>query len=644
MRKIYVSSIALTLVLGFQNSILRAQTCTTPAPPTITGNTIAACASSASFTLTANASNTVAWYANSYGGNAISNSSVFTTPVLTSGATYYAGQLSTLSTSSISLPAFSNAYSGNTRGMWFTAPVDFVITGLRVPLDVGGSSNSAIAVMKFPTTPPAFATVTNSFNTLFIDQNISGTGVTPVYIPVFTGDVIGILGARGGNTSYGPGGPFSATMGTTAITLTRLGMQFPLATQTPTDIWQEPAGNLGRIEVYTTLGCLSTLTPVTVTVVPAPPITITGPTYYCPNTSATLTASGVSSYTWSPGVNTNSLVINPTTNTTYTVSGTLFANCNSTAAINITVSPLPVISGVVTPSLLCVGNTASIVANGASTYTWSTGGSTSNSVTAAPLVTTSYSVTGTSAEGCIDGGLISVNVNTITLGITSNTAICIGNSAVLVATGATSYLWNTGLPFPSLTVNPTVLTSYTVNATDAYNCPHSASVTVSVNPNPNVTATVNRAVICKGESIILTAGGASTYSWTNPSSTNATVSITPPADITYVYNVSGTDANGCSSTASVSVKVNKCTGLTEYNEEASFITLFPNPTNGFFTIKSVSDTDVSIVNGLGKIVKNLHLSSVNDNLVDVSDLASGIYFITGSENGEFFSQKLIVTH
>ena len=639
-----MSSFALTLVLGFQNSMLTAQTCTTPAPPTITGNTIAACASSGSFTLTANASNAVAWYANSYGGNAISNNSVFTTPILTSGATYYAGQLSTLSTSSISLPAFSSPYAGNTRGMWFTAPVDFVITGLRVPLDVGGSSNSAIAVMKFPTTPPAFATVTNSFNTLFIDQNISGTGVTSVYIPVFAGDVIGILGARGGSTSYGPGGPFSAVMGTTAITLTRLGMQFPLATQTPTDIWQEPAGSLGRIEVYTTLGCLSTLTPVTVTVVPAPPITITGPTYYCPNTSATLTANGVSSYTWSPGVNTNSLVINPTTNTTYTVSGTLFANCSSTAAINVTVSPLPVISGVVTPSLLCVGNTASIVANGASSYTWSVGGSTSNSTTASPLVTTSYSVTGTSAEGCVDGGLISVNVNTITLGITSNTAICTGNSAVLVATGATSYIWNTGLPFASLTVSPSILTSYTVNAIDTYNCPHSASVTVAVNQNPNVTATVNRAVICKGESIVLTAGGASTYSWTNPSSTNATLSITPPADITYVYTVNGVDANGCSATATVSVKVNKCTGITESNEDVSFITLFPNPASDVFTIRSVSDIDVSIVNELGKIIKTLHLNSGNGHQLDVSDLASGIYFITGNNAGQLINQKLVVTH
>ncbi len=644
MRKIYSIVITSVLFLTTQDAFLKAQTCTTPSAPAVTGNTLAACATSASFTLTANATNTaLGWYANSWGGNAISNNSVFTTPTLTSSATYYVGQSVSLSTASISLPAFVSAYPGNTRGMWFTAPVDFIITGLRVPLDVGGTSNSAMAVMKFPTTPPAFSSTTNSFNTLYIDQNISGTAIVPVYIPVYTGDVIGILGARGGSTSYGSAGVFATTIGTTAITLTRLGMQFPLATQTPTDIWQEPSGNVGRIEVYTTLGCLSPLTPVTVSVVPAPPITISGPTYYCPNRSATLTASGVNTYTWAPGVNTNSLVINPTSNTTYTVSGTLFPGCNSTTAINVTVSPLPVIGGVVTPTLLCVGNTATIVANGASSYTWANG-PTTNSITDSPIVTTSYSVTGTSPQGCVDGGLISVNVNTITLGVTSNTGICIGNSANLVASGATSYTWSTGLPFPAITVTPNVLTSYTVNAKDMYNCFHSAVVTVSVNPNPNVTANVNRAVICKGESITLSAGGASTYSWTSPASTNGTLTITPPADVTYFYSVTGTDANGCSATATVSVKVNKCTGISEQNNAVSFIDVFPNPNAGFFTVKAESDLTLSLINQIGQVIRTLQLNDMNEHKADITGLSEGVYFMVATKDDQRMNYKIVVSH
>ena len=74
------------------------------------------------------------------------------------------------------------------------------------------------------------------------------------------------------------------------------------------------------------------------------------------------------------------------------------------------------------------------------------------------------------------------------------------------------------------------------------------------------------------------------------------------------------------------------------------LSVFPNPTTGLLTIRSVSEADVLIVNELGKTVKTLHLISSHDNAVDVSDLASGIYFVTGSKNGEFINQKLVVTH
>src|SRR5258706_4656027 len=84
-----------------------------------------------------------------------------------------------------------------------------------------------------------------------------------------------------------------------------------------------------------------------------------------------------------------------------------------------------------------------------------------------------------------------------------------------------------------------------------------SQVTVTVNPLPVVTVTTP-AAICAGQSATLTAGGASTYSWspaTALSSTTGSSVIANPSS-TISYTVIGTDANGCSASAQTTVTVN----------------------------------------------------------------------------------------
>src|SRR4051812_17798648 len=110
MKTINYSKILFVVLLFCSSELaLRAQ-CTAPPPPPVSGGTIAGCVSSAAFTLTAapSGTNLMGWYANSFGGNALTTNAVFTTPTLTSGTTYYVGQsVAQTAVDALAMPTYS---------------------------------------------------------------------------------------------------------------------------------------------------------------------------------------------------------------------------------------------------------------------------------------------------------------------------------------------------------------------------------------------------------------------------------------------------------------------------------------------------------------------------------------------------------
>jgi alpha-tubulin suppressor-like RCC1 family protein len=83
-------------------------------------------------------------------------------------------------------------------------------------------------------------------------------------------------------------------------------------------------------------GCIST--PVTVTV-SSPTVSVTpSSTVICSSYSATLTASGASTYSWNTGPTTSTISVSPTVTTTYTVTGTDANGCQNTATSTVTVN------------------------------------------------------------------------------------------------------------------------------------------------------------------------------------------------------------------------------------------------------------------------------------------------------------------
>ena len=97
--------------------------------------------------------------------------------------------------------------SDRSRGYYFTAPVDFTITGLRVP-EYTSAQTQNIQVVRFDgaQTPPELSSSSSSttaHNTLFYTASgASGNDFITVNIPVVAGEVIGILGTRGTSTMH----------------------------------------------------------------------------------------------------------------------------------------------------------------------------------------------------------------------------------------------------------------------------------------------------------------------------------------------------------------------------------------------------------------------------------------------------------
>ncbi len=134
---------------------------------------------------------------------------------------------------------------------------------------------------------------------------------------------------------------------------------------------------------------------------------------------------------------------------------------------------------------ICLGECTMLNASGGMYYYWSNG-ATDASITVCPLVTETYSVTVTNAEGCTDADDVVVTVNPLpNADAGADAEICEGDCTTLTGSGGGTYLWSTGSTDASIDVCPLATTTYTVFVTNSYGCIASDEVTVTVNPLPN---------------------------------------------------------------------------------------------------------------------------------------------------------------
>ena len=192
------------------------------------------------------------WYDAPTGGNIISTDNVLMDTIYNT-TTYYVEGLCYNTPVLAPLPAQTTTYSNWARGYWFQAPTDFLITGLRVPTDASASPGiQSVGVVRFDSgAPPTWTTTTNLFTLLGYWNNVPAADTISACIQVHTGDYIGILGNRDDVSSYAPNF-YTSNIAGIPVDLTRLGMQFPISSTAPQDLYSvvTTTSSISRVEMY----------------------------------------------------------------------------------------------------------------------------------------------------------------------------------------------------------------------------------------------------------------------------------------------------------------------------------------------------------------------------------------------------------
>ncbi len=305
------------------------------------------------------------------------------------------------------------------------------------------------------------------------------------------------------------------------------------------------------------LGCVTSNT-INALVNPKPTITVSSSTTtICAGSSATLTASGIISYTWNSGATTSTIAVTPSITTTYTISGTDALGCSNTQTYSLMVNPKPILTTVFSPTAICPGGTATLSASGATSYTWNPGALIGPTVTVTRTVSTSYVLTGKDAFGCTNTKTTVLTVKakpTITFAASTPTAICDGATAILTPTGAVTYTWSSGATTTTIAVTPTTTTNYTVTGTGTTGCINTKTMSLLVNANPVVSTFATPGTICSGATSTLVALGANSYTWSPGSTVGALITVNPTTST--IYTVTGKNGVGCTNATTVSLTVN----------------------------------------------------------------------------------------
>ncbi len=145
------------------------------------------------------------------------------------------------------------------------------------------------------------------------------------------------------------------------------------------------------------------------TIYPSPSITVSSGSI-CLGESFDLSPKGALTYTYSHGGLYPQVIPTTTGSINYFVVGTNSSGCIGTASAVLVVNNNPLIFASASKSVVCANQSITLTAQGANSYTWSNN-STGATVTAIPPVSTEYTVTGKSTDGCYTAQTISITVS-----------------------------------------------------------------------------------------------------------------------------------------------------------------------------------------------------------------------------------------
>jgi len=301
-------------------------------------------------------------------------------------------------------------------------------------------------------------------------------------------------------------------------------------------------------------GCQSVSNALTATLHPVPvaQIQVQGSLQFCPGDSVILLAQGGDVYLWNNGSISAQQVVQQTGVFSVIASNSFgCSDTSTTVSTQVVAAPTAQIvpSG---PLAFCQGDSVVLQASGGTTYLWNNG-STNSSISVSQAGT--WSVQAALGTGCVDTSQSIItqvfNLPSPQILASGPTSFCSGGQVVLLASGANSYLWSSGLIGDSIVVSSSG--TFTLQGTDANGCSGtSGALTIAVFPLPVLTLSPSGPVsICLGDSLELSLQGGINYVWNDGLQAFSRYVQSPAA-----YWASGTDANGCSNlsdTATLSV-------------------------------------------------------------------------------------------
>lgn len=287
--------------------------------------------------------------------------------------------------------------------------------------------------------------------------------------------------------------------------------------------------------VGATGSCTSSATATVSVITVSTAVSASSNTYCVGGPSVTLTASGATTYSWSPpaGLSSTSgatVTASPTLTTTYTLTGITGA-CSSTTVVTITVPPLVSLSITATGTVICLnGPGTSLTASGANTYTWLPGAVSNSTLLANPLATTNYTVLGQTNQGCYAIPAVqTVSVSApITPTITGSPTVCLTQTTGLVVSpsgAGLSYTWAPTTAIQGASTNSvisalppgTATVIYTVTVSNGVCTGKDTAKLVVRTPPVGNFKTLNNDTICVGGCVTFssTTTGSSpmTYAW-----------------------------------------------------------------------------------------------------------------------------------
>jgi gliding motility-associated-like protein len=389
-------------------------------------------------------------------------------------------------------------------------------------------------------------------------------------------------------------------------------------------------------------GCQNT-DQIDVTIQSAPTVNAGADITECEGTTITLTASGTAtSYTWDNGVIDGVGFIQPIGTVTYTVTGSLGANCSTADQISVTINANPTVDAG-EDQIICIGEAVTLDAfaglgSDADFYVWDN--SITNGVSFTPNSTTTYTVIGeNTSTGCNASDDVTITVNALpNINAGADIVECEGTAITLTGSGnATSYTWNNAINDGEAFNQPVGTVTYNVSGTDANGCQNTDQVDVTVieSPNASVTASPTSGYLPLDVTFTNNSTGGNSYDWDfgNGSSSNETVTtITETYDEAGTYIVTLTVVNGnCTDQVNVTIIVDPFAPLS-YNIPNVFTPNNDGSNDIFhFNLQFAAEVEATIFNRWGNTVGKI-TEVENDkgwngqDFKNGQDLPEGVYF------------------